>query len=1029
MTSRPVVPAVVTSVLCTAAVPIVFAGAGVWVPEVPSSAAVRQWIAEPMGPDLIVVLAGGGVLVLWLLLATAVLMRAYTALARRLRATPAFRLPGPVQGLAAALLGTTAVTTVAGAAAHAGPPAAAATVDGDAQASEARSTATAQSDRERQETRSTGQPSVYTVERGDSLSKIAKRQLGDADRWPEIFALNRGHRFPDVGGRLRDPNVIRPGWTLKLPADDPGQPGPSNGSTPRWPSTDSPNPPPPDGTDMRPPAEPTLNPGSANTTAPTSGSNGATEPDCVSGNGADGADSAANRSREAGETTRGVELPSGSWLNLGVALAIAAAVALVWAHRQRRYVPGKPSTPPRLDDADLKPMPHVVRQICRGLRRVANGIAHQDAGHPADEAVDDGTQPTQLGDIAGLHQANALTEDGSPGSASRDDDAPDAGAPVPALAYPLAAWPPAGLGLIGPGAEAAARGLLIAALAADTTPDAPTQVVTPAATATALLDVAAINLPRTPRMTVTNNLTEALTIVEQHAMYRARLLDQHDVRTVAELRAADPYEEPLPPVMLLAGPIGRHERARVAALLAQGQHLNIHGVLLSEWPDGDTIDVTPDGRVSPTDDDSPHGPRAAGVSRLTVLNPAETLDILATLTEAHTGHLPASALAEAAAHSRPPSGADNAPAANQPSSSPAAQITLTPSPGPSDDERHDTDAQNPNEASKAASREACPPTGGVTATAPTPEMTAAPAHADEGVAARIDGETAAEGSGESMPAVDAPAVDADEAPLPAAPRRDAVEVVVLGKPAIIGADPQRTLRAKSLELLVYLAVCDGDASTEAILDDLLPDAPASKAMHRLHTYISDLRAVLRHNAGPGTYLTRTHHRYQLNPERFNLDLWRMRAAIRAADTAGSHTERVEALRRAVATYRPLADGCDYEWLEPHRHAVQREALDAATALVEELADQPAEQAAVCETALPHHPYAEVLYQQAMRAHARLGNLDTIRALRRTLTRRLAEIDAEPSDDTLALADRLATDLRQPRRGLRTPQPSDGGARA
>ncbi|WP_305792240.1 BTAD domain-containing putative transcriptional regulator, partial [Micromonospora sp. 15K316] len=300
----------------------------------------------------------------------------------------------------------------------------------------------------------------------------------------------------------------------------------------------------------------------------------------------------------------------------------------------------------------------------------------------------------------------------------------------------------------------------------------------------------------------------------------------------------------------------------------------------------------------------------------------------------------------------------------------------------------------------------------------------------QGAVAPADGNAAANSSGPSSPvAASEPAVNADEAPLPAAPRRDAVEVVVLGRPAIIGADPQRTLRAKSLELLVYLAVCDGDASTEAILDDLLPDAPASKATHRLHTYISDLRAVLRLNAGPGTYLTRTHHRYQLNPDRFSLDLWCMRAAIRAADTAGSHTERVEALRRAVATYRPLADGCDYEWLEPHRHAVQREALDAVTALIEELADQPAEQAAVCETALPHHPYAEVLYQQAMRAHARLGKLDTIRALRRTLTRRLAEIDAEPSDDTLTLADRLATELRQPRRGLRTPQPSDEEARA
>jgi DNA-binding SARP family transcriptional activator len=124
-------------------------------------------------------------------------------------------------------------------------------------------------------------------------------------------------------------------------------------------------------------------------------------------------------------------------------------------------------------------------------------------------------------------------------------------------------------------------------------------------------------------------------------------------------------------------------------------------------------------------------------------------------------------------------------------------------------------------------------------------------------------------------------------------------------------------------------------------------------------------------------------------------------------------------------YRPLAEGCDYEWIEPQRHAVQREALDAVAALIEE----PAEQAAVCETALQQHPYAEALYQQAMRAHARLGHLDTIRALRRTLTRRLAEIDAEPSDDTLALADHLIADQRQPRRNPRSPQPFGDGAPA
>jgi DNA-binding SARP family transcriptional activator len=105
-------------------------------------------------------------------------------------------------------------------------------------------------------------------------------------------------------------------------------------------------------------------------------------------------------------------------------------------------------------------------------------------------------------------------------------------------------------------------------------------------------------------------------------------------------------------------------------------------------------------------------------------------------------------------------------------------------------------------------------------------------------------------------------------------------------------------------------------------------------------------------------------------------------------------------------------------------------LDAALALADLLADRPAEQLTVLETAIGHHRYAEPLYQAAIRAHAALGQLDAIRAVRRTLTRRLAEIDAEPSDDSLALADRLVADLQQPgppRRPRRGPDTGEGAA--
>src|SRR5436190_19789526 len=46
-------------------------------------------------------------------------------------------------------------------------------------------------------------PATYTVKAGDTLSKIAKHSLGDANAYMEIFNLNRD--------QLSDPDKIQPG--------------------------------------------------------------------------------------------------------------------------------------------------------------------------------------------------------------------------------------------------------------------------------------------------------------------------------------------------------------------------------------------------------------------------------------------------------------------------------------------------------------------------------------------------------------------------------------------------------------------------------------------------------------------------------------------------------------------------------------------------------------------------------------------------------------------------------------------------
>ena len=50
---------------------------------------------------------------------------------------------------------------------------------------------------------------TYVVQKGDSLSKIARKFYGNANAWNRIFEANR-----DV---VRDPDLIQPGWKLRIP--------------------------------------------------------------------------------------------------------------------------------------------------------------------------------------------------------------------------------------------------------------------------------------------------------------------------------------------------------------------------------------------------------------------------------------------------------------------------------------------------------------------------------------------------------------------------------------------------------------------------------------------------------------------------------------------------------------------------------------------------------------------------------------------------------------------------------------------
>lgn len=52
---------------------------------------------------------------------------------------------------------------------------------------------------------------TYTVQSGDSLSKIAKEMYGDAGKYQQIFEANKP--------MLKDPDKIYPGQVLRIPAE------------------------------------------------------------------------------------------------------------------------------------------------------------------------------------------------------------------------------------------------------------------------------------------------------------------------------------------------------------------------------------------------------------------------------------------------------------------------------------------------------------------------------------------------------------------------------------------------------------------------------------------------------------------------------------------------------------------------------------------------------------------------------------------------------------------------------------------
>ncbi|SCF15092.1 DNA-binding transcriptional activator of the SARP family [Micromonospora haikouensis] len=849
--------------------------------RLPAWSQIPDWFERSSGRFTPDVLIGAALWAMWLLWGVFALLLLAEILAGLTRwRVPALRLPAPLHRLVFGLAGTAALAVTSagplGRVANPDPPstpvAAAEHADVPRQAA-ARGPAIILVAEQRY---------LYTVERHDTLSKVAKDWLGDANRWPQICSLNKHRHFPGVGGTLRDCDLIYPGWELRLPADArpphtatparPPKPPPATPSRPTTPSAspsadpdrpDATTPPP---TTEGPAAVPSATPSAAASTSASTPTTSSTTADLTSSPVTPTNPDTHNPAVATDQD--GVQLPGGDWLPWSLAVAISAAATLVWLQRRRRYT-GEPDTDPPAE------LPPPVVQVRRAVT----------ARHPG------------------------------PPNPGADDNEPST------LVPELASLPTGGNGIVGDGAHAVARAALVAALATGNPhhPNARGEVIIDTATLATLLGPDATALAPWPRLHTTADLDDALTAVEARLLRRSRILDEHTLTDLDTPRQQAPDKEPLPPVVLITRAPSAATSTRAATVLTLGGNLNVSAVLLGEWTPGTTIDVTSDG----------HTTLASGSAtepippRLPVLGTHTALGILTTLREAHIG---------------------------EPTTFPSSAEPV-----------------------------------------PTVPLQA---------------------SRTETTSVDRPA------PITAAAETDTIgkaRLRVLGPPRIDDiTHPGRPLRAKALELAVFLACHPDGVTTREIGEYLEPDARISQADQRVHTNVSNLRHVLARAATPNTknaYVVKSAGRYRLDPTTVDIDVWTLRDLMRTA-TIATGPRRRELLTTACDLYTaPLADSQDYEWLPPHRETVRRWATEAHLLLADDLIHTDPQAASdLLDRAIALDRYNEALYTRAMHARHALSDTDGIRILFRALTTALTDLDAEPQEATITLANRLRSNL-------------------
>jgi len=244
-----------------------------------------------------------------------------------------------------------------------------------------------------------------------------------------------------------------------------------------------------------------------------------------------------------------------------------------------------------------------------------------------------------------------------------------------------------------------------------------------------------------------------------------------------------------------------------------------------------------------------------------------------------------------------------------------------------------------------------------------------------------------------------------------------------------GAEVTTGLRAAARELMCLLAVHRSGLRQEEALAEMWPD-DEDEHLDTFRVAVTSTRRRLRELCGEeGQYVVLLGNRYVLDAGTVDCDLWRFDAAMALAARESDPAARRQALLAAaeLVAGEPLA-GAPYEWAEPVRENLRRRAIDVLGELGAVLGAEGDLAGAVqaLDQARTVDPYCEDVYRRLIGYLADMGRDDVARRVYRELEKHIAQLGAQPDEETeatmLTLPARAAA--APPRTALSNPSRDD-----